>query len=242
MMLNSVDYFDKASGAIICPSDDINLVNVVQFQTVLSESQSYTNYKQCYAYDLENISLENVLSSECVYEDEIFCGGNQKINTFANDKTYTRQNGYVTRLSDVIEVPDEERISADENGIPIYSLEADPTNVMMSSVCLFPQEMTFGFLTDRDLWDITDIVEYEGKTCYLIEGKTTADYGAKLNVFRFEFLVDTNTGVLVNYKGYNENDELSDFMYTENLQFEDKAESVKLFSDNLVEEYKNLSE
>ena len=73
--------------------------------------------------------------------------------------------------------------------------------------------------------------------CVGIHGKASEDYGAKLNVAEFEFLVDVNTGVLVRYEGFDANGNLSDFMYTENLRFDGSVESVEKYSDKLVEGY-----
>lgn len=239
MMLNSIDYYDKVSGTMMFSSDDPDIVNVVSFQSVLSQSLAYSDFSQCSLNGASEISAENLSAPE--FETITFCENDKKINASAVDKTISCDYGSVFHLENVCAIDDEERMSVADDGQPEYFYRCNPTNVEMSSMCLFPQEIAFGFLGNQELWDIVDTVTYEDKLCYLIQGETASDYGSKLNVAKFEFLVDANTGVLVKYEGFDANGELSDFMYTENLQFEDKAEPVQKFDKDLFAGYTDLT-
>ncbi|SCI68497.1 Uncharacterised protein [uncultured Ruminococcus sp.] len=50
-------------------------------------------------------------------------------------------------------------------------------------------------------------------------------------------MVDVNTGVLIQYIGYDDNGEISDYIYTENISFENKADKVETFSNNELTGY-----
>ena len=63
-----------------------------------------------------------------------------------------------------------------------------------------------------------------------------------MNVSSFEFLVDTATGVLMRYDGYDENGKLRDFMHTDNIRFEEKAEEVTALPANITEEYSSVGD
>lgn len=52
--------------------------------------------------------------------------------------------------------------------------------------------------------------------------------------------MDSSTGVLVKYEGFDDAGNLTDFMYTQNLQFENNAEEVALFSDDYVQTYTEI--
>ncbi len=240
MMLNSIDYYDSVSGTMIFSSDNKNVVNVVDFQSELSTASAYSRYEQYYIDDSDNISLEYILSSECTFSNLVFCNQNSEISIFPNDKTYIYQNDFITRLDEAVPIKDDERVSFADDGYPVYRYRANPTNVTMSSMCIFPQEIAMGYLNDTSLWEVSDIVNYNELICFQIKGVPNNDYGAKLNVSQFEFLVDVNTGALVKYQGYDKDGNLSDFMYTENLKFDDKADSVTPFSDNLISQYSQI--
>ena len=139
-------------------------------------------------------------------------------------------------MDKVIDIPDQERMFTKE-GMPGYAYKTNPTNVIMSNSCLFPQEYAFGFLQDQSLWDIAEITNYQDRKCYIINGNTTPEYGAQMRVDTFEFIVDANTGVLMRYDGYNENGELCDFMHTDNIKFEEESEPVEVLPDGIMEEY-----
>ena len=143
-------------------------------------------------------------------------------------------------LNSVCEIPNNERITIEDDGQPCYNYRANPTNVPEASMCIFPQEMAFGFLADQELWDMENTENVDGKLCYHIIGKTSEDYGKKLNVSTFELYVDVNTGVLLKYIGYDKNDVISDYLYTENICYENEAETIKSFSNEMVTGFQEI--
>lgn len=238
MMLNSIDYYDGVSGTMIFTSDNVNVVNVVEFQSVLSQAISYSRFTQCSTEYTEDLNSNDLITPE--FENIIYCKDGKKIDIVPDNKTYRYIDNSVITLDDAVPIDDEDRISVAEDGMPLYRFRNDPTNVLMSSMCLFPQDIAFGFLEDQDLWDITGIEESNDILCYQIHGNTSAEYGEKLNVSTFDFWVDVNTGVLVKYEGFDKNGDLSDFMYTKNLKYDESAESVSEFSENMIEGYSEI--
>ncbi len=235
MMLNTVDYFNKASGTFIFNCSDPNNRTIVDFRTNMLDTTSYSEVKHIY---VDGLSTPISMNSESVTADQIvYCQNNDQITLNEENKTYNISSFSTHSLENCAPIKDEDRITIAPDGMPCYSYRSNPTNVEFSSMCLFPQEITIGFLEDRELWEIEGIKEFSGLNCYVIHGRTSEDYGAKLNVAEFEFLVDVNTGVLVRYEGFDANGNLSDFMYTENLKFDGSAESVEKYSDKLVEGY-----
>lgn len=235
MMLNTVDYFNKASGTFIFNCSDPNNRTIVDFQTNMLDTTSYSEVKHIY---VDGLSTPISMNSDSTTADQIvYCQNSDEITLNEENKTYNIRPFSTNSLESCLPIKDEDRITTAPDGMPCYSYRLNPTNVEFSSMCLLPQEITIGFLKDQDLWEIEGIKEFSGLDCYVIHGKTSEDYGAKLNVAEFEFLVDVNTGVLVRYEGFDENGNLSDFMYTENLKFDDTAESVEKYSEKLVEGY-----
>ena len=241
IMLNSIDYYDKVSGTVYFPANDT--CNKIEFQTVLSESKAFFRHTQYNADMSKSVSMDAVDSmadtNDIIYDTEMYCDGESSCISVDNtEKTYASNPGYVITLDSVLDIPDDERITMESDGNPCYNLTTNPTNVPEASISLFPQEMTFGFLKNKELWDIEGIEKYDGKECYHITGKTEEEYGNKLNVSKFDFMVDVNTGVLLQYMGYDEIGNISDYMYTDGISFEDSAENVKAFSENLITSYK----
>lgn len=230
MMLNTIFYFDKVSGTAIFKTDNPQILNVDEFQCSLHEAQEYSHVTQRYIEDEKNISISTL--SPPITEFMLYSQGVDEIIVNSNEKTYSIHHGGAITLDNVIKQTNENRLSNDENGIPVYNMLTTPTNIFSASMCIQPQEITFGYLSNFDLWNIVDVITLNGRTCYLIRGEAEEEYGSKFNVKNFEFIVDTQTGVLIKYEGYDCNGNISDFMYTENIEFEGNANSVNLFDEN----------
>ncbi len=237
MMLNSIDYYDKISGTIYVHYGNIDFYETVTFQCALSDTAAYAHEMQYACNQPAAISAaecaEQVKSAKAaVLRDvETSCTGEQLYYVDHSRSAYRQEQSYnITTLEQAGAIPDEERHFTMDDGFPAYSYRANPTNIPSASICIFPQEMTFGYLTDTDLWEIKGVEKLNGRTCYHITGVTEESYGKKLGVASFEFYVDTNTGVLLKYVGYDTNGNISDYLYSENMQFEEKADAVKAAS------------
>ena len=240
MMLNTIFYFDKVSGTVMFNTDDPNAVNVDDFQCSLSDKLSYSDFTQCYITDKNNIGFDSL--SAPFFENIRCCNGNDEIEVSPQSKEYRYKEGWAITIDDVIKIPDESRISTADDGMNRYNMLTNPTNVLSAIMCIQPQEITFGFLSDFDLWNIEEITTFNDRTCYVINGRASAEYGASLNVADFKLLVDAQTGVILQYEGYASNGNISNFMYTKDLQFEDKAKKVRVFDKNDFPDYAEKDE
>ncbi len=133
MMLNSIDYYDKVSGTIYFPTGDINLVNSVQFQSVLSETTAYSHFSQIYADNISNYSIDSSSSEaekvkNLVYDEEKYCNADESVSMNLIEKSYTTKVGDSISLDCVCEIPDNERITIAEDGEPCYNYRTNPTN------------------------------------------------------------------------------------------------------------------
>ena len=229
MMLNSVDYYDNISGEVYYPSvSDKSIISAVQFRSSLSDTRSYSHYKEI-ADDKtsEEPAEENVVdilntSDNIVTDIERYCTSEKETVKDNIKKTYSKSMYNVVTLDNSDFIPNNQRVTKAPDGNPCYSYRCDPSNLPEARICVFPQEMAFGFLTDQTLWDISDITEQNGISCYHIKGKTNEEYGDKLNVKTFEMFVSTDTGVLIKYVGYNSDDVISDYIYTKNISFSEQ--------------------
>lgn len=242
MMLNSIDYYDKVSGTMLFTLGNTDFINVVDFQCSLSDSAAYSDYAQYRVDNVKSVTYDNIKEYECTAHQEIFCDPNLTAHVNLAERQYEFEDRSVTTLDNVVHIPDEERFKIGKDGRAEVCYVADPTNVYMSNHCLFPQELTLGYLHDQSLWEIVGTTNCNGRICYVIEGVPTPEYGEKLNVSNFSFWVDAQTGVLVRYEGYDEAGNISGMMYTENLKFEENAESINSFNIDSIKDYKEIKQ
>ena len=116
----------------------------------------------------------------------------------------------------------------------------DPTGAHELGVCYIPQEMTIGYLKNFDDWEIVDVIDWNGRECYLIQGIAEKEYGTRFDVDTFKIWVDKATGIWYRYEGYNASGDLTDYFYTDDLRFGPDARPVKEFSKEMVDGYKFL--
>ncbi|MBP5431404.1 hypothetical protein [Ruminococcus sp.] len=230
MMLNTIFYYDKVSGTVMFQTDNPDVLYVDEFQCSLSDAQSYSCMSQRRIEDKNKIEVSSL--SEPLYENIIYCNGIDRIDVFPMEKTYSAFNGGAVTLANVIRMPNENRLCIDDDGEHIFNMLTTPTNVFSASMCIQPQEITVGYLNNFDLWDVVDVITIDGRSYYIIHGEAEESYGARFGVSNFTFTVDTQTGVIVKFEGCDVDGNINQFMYTENLKFEDEASQVTLFNKN----------
>ncbi len=89
-------------------------------------------------------------------------------------------------------------------------------------------KMILGYLYEFDKWDIVGTEEVNGRTCVHIKGTASDKFIFHEFVKDFDMYVDEATGVIVKVLGYNTNGDLTHFVNTLNLKFEDEAEPFEL--------------
>lgn len=230
MMLNTIFYFDKVSGTVMFQTDNPDVVYVDEFQCSLSDAQSYSCVSQRRIEDKNKIEVGCL--SEPLDENIIYCNGIDRIDVFPMEKTYSVFNGGAVTLANVIRMPNEKRLCIDDDGEHIFNMLTTPTNVFSASMCIQPQEITVGYLNNFDLWNVVDVITIDGRSYYIIQGEAEESYGARFDVSNFTFTVDTQTGIIVKFEGCDMDGNINQFVYTENLKFEDEASQVTLFNKN----------
>lgn len=240
MMLNSVDYYTKASGTVIIGDHDLSIPLCTTFQTDLLTRNVYVHeHHYDSIQDPYNINSDTLLSEHCVYSKEKYLE-NRKSTLINNiDKTYSVGIDASQEPSDVI-IPDSERFKPGSNGINSAYYRPDPTNVPLASRSLFPQGFTMGALHDFDLWQINDITELDGHECFFITGNPDESYANKTGISYYEMYVDTSTGTVIRLQGFNADGTLNCYVYTDDLRFDDEAEEPASAPEECPEGYSTI--
>ena len=236
-VLNSIDYYNEVSGEI-----KTNMLNkkdeTIKYNVNMEESKAY-----------QYVTGENFDEEVYVTDDNIFTFDNLS-RTYTVDAAVSKSEEnneelgklnpsdrikYTTAGGEKIYEKDEAS-TAEGALIPIYYYRDDPTNIHYSStVSLFPQEMAFGFLSNESLWNITQQTDLLGRKCTVVEGETDKDYGQKLNIQRFEMIIDDESGIILNFKGYDENENLTNYISTKQISF--SCRGIKKLDINNYKEY-----
>ena len=193
MMLNSIDYYNYASGTVAYANpNDLSCAIIVDFQSDIPSSKSYSHIVQkntelakvnaAINQTFLNVLTDVNMSENILTDREVYYNFDSGISLNNVERSYKDMSYATISRSNVSVINDDERFEIDENGIPCYYYRANPTNVDDASICLFPQEMAFGFLLDFGLWDIDGSEIYEGRDCVVLSGKTNEDYGNKIGV------------------------------------------------------------
>lgn len=122
----------------------------------------------------------------------------------------------------------------------------DVTGLHAFAACFQPIDMTLGYLSDLDAWEITETEMYQNRECAVIEG-TSESYGSRWNVTHFKIRVDIATGVWLFYEGYGEDGKINDYLYTSDMVFGDSSMQVPTITQEEIDRsieagYKILNE
>ena len=218
-MLNTIDY--------------INKVSIVAKTNMLGAEESELEF---------NVDIDSGVSYQAVTEGKTLVSetysnieaGMVSVNNAERSYTenylpvYTREDTPYIALSD--------RIETGEDGIPVYTYRRNITNCPLASYCLVPQEITFSYLKDFDMWKIADASEeYLGRDCVVIMGKPSAYIETKHGIDSFEMIVDKETGIMLNFEG-TQGEELVRYMEVTDMEFGTRS-AVKLFDSNEYADY-----
>lgn len=114
---------------------------------------------------------------------------------------------------------------------------ADPTGAHEIGTFFIPQEMSVGYLQNFDNWEITGTQEVQGRTCAVVTGTAAPEYGGRFGVETFEILVDQETGVWMQFEGYDAEGAVQSYVYTSDIAFGADAQSVPEFTEECAEGY-----
>lgn len=157
-----------------------------------------------------------------------------KENTYTVDENGATMDGVT--FANAVVAADASVQSIGESNL-YATLGQDPTNAHELAGCFVPQEMTLGYLENFENWEITGTTEVQGRTCAVVTGTAEPDYGSRFGVTTFEILVDQETGIWMQYEGYDEAGEVVDYIYTQDIQFGEEATAVEAISDAVTQGY-----
>ena len=234
-MSNSIDYISRVSGRVMFASDnDSDLpyvfpLTVSDFQYNLDMGTCYENISQYIGGSIDNMA--NRRFDKLRFEGEFVyaCDGTQVYELVKDKSEYTVKSGGSHRCEFGPPIENDDRHSL-VNGADSWNYRSGISYGAYANACLYPEERICGFLYDFDNWEITGEKQATGgRMCSVVKGHLTGDYSRKLNVVDFTVLVDQETGILLEYLGYDAAGKLSEFVMTENLKFGDNADLVQSF-------------
>lgn len=220
-MLNTIDYFNEVE-LTLETSMLGNEKAIIRYQTNIDEGYAY-----------ESVSENGILVSE-TYGDP-----NSVYLTFVDNKARTYNQHYLGSFKrlDTHYTPLANRIFTEEDGIPCYVYRKNVTNCPLASYSLVPQEMAFSYLKDFGNWEIVDDeVEYLGRICIKINGKTTPYVANKHCSDTFTMLVDSETGILMKFEGVRDGD-ITNYIMVTDCTFGKIKAAVKQFDANEYTSY-----
>ena len=196
-LLNSIDYYNTASGKI-----ETNMLNGNDFSIEYNVDMNTGN------------AYQHVVSFD--FDEEVFCENG--IVTIVNNLLQSdniSSSPAVTKSADTGNYDDDGKRVDCENGIMSYHYRLNPTNLhYASTVSIFFFFLAFGFLSDKELWNISGKENYLNRETFVIEGSTSPEYGAKLNINNFKMNIDSQTGILLGFEGYDASGVLTNYMKT----------------------------
>lgn len=197
-MLNSVDYFNTVTVCFDLKMSADEPAITCEIDTNLITGETYEASTSLDAgADRVNRSLASI---------ERYSDGEYVTDYFNDDKTYRIVQSVEPRLLKEQEIPEGQprAFIGSNDKQPSYIYRADPTNSVWGSFCLFPQGLTFGYLTDFDLWDIKGTETYLDRECLVLSGQSNGSYKRKTGVNTFTMYVDSQTGILLKQEGWDE--------------------------------------
>lgn len=213
--------------------DSYNRLDLTMETSMLSRTITTVEY---------HIDIDGGTSYQATWEDgalmtEEYNQGISKVSIDVLDKTYNVEHGVLYSRKNAYYIPLAQRITQEEDGTPCYRYRRDASNCSLSSYCVDPQELTYSYLTDMDLWDIVDDnVEYLGRTCVKLQGATSDYIAEKHSADHFTMLVDKETGILLDFQATLDG-QVTRYMTVTEFEL-DGTVSVKTFD---LEDYSGFS-
>lgn len=183
-MLNSIDYF--------------NNVSLTMETSMLGDEATTVEYR----FDIQaGVAYQSEKTGDAP-ACEIYSEGSNMIFVNNQARTYTQHYLPTYTRDDTPYIPLEARITTAEDGIPTYTYRKNVTNCPLASYSVFPQEIAFSYLKNFDKWEITDgDVTFLDRSCVKITGTPSPYIAGKHNIDSFTMLVDSATGILLDFAG-----------------------------------------
>lgn len=226
-MLDSIYFYDRASGELIQSSNAISC-NIVEFETDLETAESYSHIRQCWLYNPYEV-IEGAKEEAELITDEYGTYDFINYSDGTHLKTQNLLSGKTSYLSSAINRDIQEGFNSVRE---IYSggeifIEAEnkpsPTNCPYADDCLFPQRLVFSYLSDMDLWELEGSESYLGRECIVVSGRTVDEE----DITDFTIYADKETGVVLKFIACNDKGELSQFLIVREIKFDNDSDDVR---------------
>ena len=191
-MLNSVDYFNSAEGTMTYALNISSPIDIF-FQTDIEKGISYEKESQ----------FGTPINEYYVADKE-----KRTVDLRTNEYTET----YCAEPAEFA-ISDNDRVVMLDNSQLMNLNRNDITNLgTAGNSCLFPQTYAASYLFDFEKWSITDTVEALGRNSVIIEGVH--------NSSAFTMTVDLYTGIMLNYKEFDENGAVSGYIEVNEIEID----------------------
>ena len=235
-MLNTPSFFDKVSVKYIvsdtCDSaSDSSFPCIITVYSDLNSGKAWTG--RSHMTDTFTEEQAEMISGD---PGEFFTNGTDAVED--GERTVFYSDGEKTYLIDgaaVIMTSDakgdsgyrsaEDRHYIDDEGYDCWVYRTAPFNTYFADDYLLPQVYAMGFLIAQDKWEICGAYD-NGRKNILLRGEMDGGYAEKLHTYSFIISIDAETGVLTGMICYDENGNISRYIYTKDLKFDSEAEEV----------------
>lgn len=218
-MLNSIDYYDKASGRLVTKGNG-NSFNDVEFEIDLTTARSYSHIRQYWIDSPESAMSGDYTKAELITDeygtyDFINYSDGERLHSYNTySKVHEVTDGVVSR-TESYEIPDDERRYTKPDGTPSWRYRINPLNCDFAMSSLFPQMFVLDVLNDTEKWRIDGLQTYLDRECISVSGTD------------FTALIDEKTGVLMKYIATDENGDISDYICVQSIAFDGEAADVR---------------
>ena len=223
-ILNCVDYYDKISGTFETSFID-NSPTIVSYEVNIPEQISLQIVKG------NNIDLK-VLSKD----NKIIEANNKEKkyieHKFISQYNQIKRNKKTSKINEEVKLEpfynrnkidvSKERVRKNSSGEMEFYYRTDLTNASFAATSIYPQSIVFGFLSEKDSWAVKNVEKYLNREVMVISGETAdSEYANKLNVYSYEMRIDINSGVLLDFKGYDTNDKITHYLTTTKIKIDE---------------------
>ncbi|MGE6206339.1 hypothetical protein [Guptibacillus hwajinpoensis] len=231
-MLNTVDYFDTASGEFELHDvfyDDSESNNRVEYTVSLKE-QVGESVKSTTFYDEEIMGVKSNTNKTFYDGQKVWRIDNNRGEYYVNEPEVNGKQQTINP-SDVFQV--ELRKLYDSPGL----FRKSPPD-SSAHITLFPYEKVAYYLGEENLWDIEkQNEELLGHNTIVLTGEIPKSDTDRMKGNQFRFWVDKDTGILVQYEVYDQNGELTSYLHPDRLEI-----NIPVSSKEFVPNLDNYSE
>ena len=205
MMLNSVDYFDTVSGKMTYGLPETDGCTYQEFMADIPAQ---------YCHETSS-NMPN--ADTCINEKFVYDGVEYDIDH--NENTFCSMFNIPSVEFSFFR--DNYRVYVGSDGYNCANYRPDWTNLGVSATMIFPQAIAMSRLNEFDSWSIDRTEEMLGRSCAVVKGESIQDW-----YYTYTAYIDLDTGIMLHYEEYDQNDYLKDSMQIHELHINEELEKV----------------